>query len=46
MENTKGTAITLGGSPIHTVGKLPAVGTKIKDFELTGVDLQENHVEF
>ena len=41
MENTKGTAITLGGNAIHTVGKLPAVGTEIKDFDLTGVDLQE-----
>ncbi|HXS55295.1 MAG TPA: thiol peroxidase [Hanamia sp.] len=40
MEN-KGTAITLGGNPIHTVGKLPAVGTEIKNFVLTGVDLQE-----
>ena len=41
MENTNGTAITLGGNSIHTVGKLPAVGTKIKDFDLTGVDLHE-----
>jgi thiol peroxidase len=41
MENTKGTAITLGGNPVHTVGKLPAVGTEIKDFNLTGIDLQE-----
>ena len=41
VEATTGTAITLGGKPIHTVGKLPAVGTQIKDFTLTGVDLQE-----
>ncbi len=41
MENTNGTTITLGGNTIHTVGKLPAVGTAIKDFTLTGVDLQE-----
>ena len=41
MENTNGTAITLGGNSIHTVGKLPAVGTEIKDFDLTGVDLHE-----
>ena len=34
-----GTAITLGGTPAHTVGKLPAVGTQVKDFILTGVDL-------
>jgi thiol peroxidase len=36
-----GTAITLGGKPVHTVGKLPAVGTAVKDFTLTGVDLKE-----
>ena len=41
MTNTNGTTITLGGQPIHTVGKLPAVGTEIKDFTLTGVDLKE-----
>lgn len=41
MENSKGTAITLGGNPVYTVGKLPAVGTEAKDFTLTGVDLQE-----
>ena len=31
----------LGGNAIHTVGKLPAVGTPVKDFTLTGVDLKE-----
>ncbi len=36
-----GTAITLGGKAIHTVGKLPSLGTAIKSFTLTGVDLQE-----
>lgn len=41
MENTNGTAITLGGTAIHTVGKLPAVGTDVKNFDLTGVDLQD-----
>ena len=41
MSNTNGTTITLGGQPIHTVGKLPAVGTQIKDFTLTGVDLKD-----
>lgn len=35
------TTITLGGSATHTVGKLPAVGTTIKDFTLTGVDLKD-----
>ncbi len=38
---TNGTTITLGGNAIHTVGKLPAVGTKVKDFALTSVDLKE-----
>jgi thiol peroxidase len=41
MENTNGTAITLGGKTVHTVGKLPAVGTQAKDFTLTAVDLTE-----
>ena len=41
MENTNGTTITLGGNAVHTVGKLPAVGTQVKDFTLTGIDLQE-----
>ena len=36
-----GTAITLGGKPIHTVGTLPAVGTDVKSFTLTGVDLAD-----
>jgi thiol peroxidase len=38
---TGGTLITLGGTPTRTVGKLPAVGTKVKDFNLTGLDLKE-----
>ena len=41
MENTTGTTITLGGNAIHTIGKLPAVGTQVKDFTLTSVDLHE-----
>jgi peroxiredoxin len=41
MENTTGTTITLRGNAIHTVGKLPAVGTQVNDFTLTSVDLQE-----
>lgn len=40
-QNTTGTAITLGGKAIHTVGKLPAVGTPVKSFTLTGVDLAD-----
>ncbi|GAB4044095.1 thiol peroxidase [Spirosoma jeollabukense] len=41
LGQTTGTAVTLGGKPIHTVGKLPAVGTPVKDFTLTGVDLTD-----
>ncbi|MDQ6813017.1 MAG: redoxin domain-containing protein, partial [Bacteroidota bacterium] len=41
MENTTGTTITLGGNAIHTIGKLPAVGTQVKDFTLTAVDLHD-----
>ena len=41
MDNTMGTTITLGGNAIHTSGKLPAVGTMVKDFTLTGVDLMD-----
>lgn len=31
--------ITLKGNAVHTVGELPATGSVIKDFELTGQDL-------
>lgn len=41
METTTGTAITLGGNAIHTVGKLPAVGTEVKNCTLTGDDLKD-----
>ncbi|MGL5112570.1 MAG: thiol peroxidase [Flavobacterium sp.] len=33
--------ITLGGNPIHTVGTLPQVGTKLADFKLIKNDLSE-----
>ncbi|GAB4019151.1 thiol peroxidase [Spirosoma migulaei] len=42
LAQTPGTAITLGGKTIHTVGKLPALGTPIKEVTLTGVDLKDN----
>ena len=42
LAQTTATAITLGGKTIHTVGKLPAVGTPVKDFTLTGIDLKDN----
>src|SRR6478736_1009928 len=41
MENKNGTTITLGGNTIHTIGRLPAVGTEAKDFTLTALDLTE-----
>lgn len=41
MENTNGTSITLHGQTIHTVGKLPAVGTQLNDFTLTDTTLSE-----
>jgi thiol peroxidase len=41
MENTNGATITLGGKPVHTEGKLPAIGTQAKDFTLTALDLTE-----
>jgi thioredoxin-dependent peroxiredoxin len=31
----------LGGNTIHTVGKLPAVGSQAENFTLAGVDLKE-----
>jgi thiol peroxidase len=33
--------VTLGGSPIHTNGDLPAVGAKAPDFKLTSGDLKD-----
>ncbi len=41
MGNTNGTTVTMHGTPIHTVGKLPAVGTSVQDFTLAGVDLSD-----
>ncbi len=31
--------ITLGGTPVKTVGELPAVGSQLEDFELVAIDL-------
>lgn len=31
--------ITLGGNPIHTIGTLPAIGSRIPDFKLVKSDL-------
>ncbi|WP_370392170.1 thiol peroxidase [uncultured Winogradskyella sp.] len=31
--------ITLGGTPVETVGNLPKVGSKAPDFKLTAIDL-------
>ncbi len=33
--------VTLGGTPVETIGNLPAVGTKAPDFKLTGTDLTD-----
>jgi thioredoxin-dependent peroxiredoxin len=33
--------IALKGNPIHTIGELPAVGSKAPDFNLTGGDLSD-----
>lgn len=33
--------ITLKGNPIHTVGELPAVGSRLPDFTLTKTDLSD-----
>lgn len=35
------TTITLNGSPIHTIGTLPAVGAPAPDFVVTKTDLSE-----
>lgn len=34
-------SITLKGNPVHTVGELPAVGSKAPDFRLTAADLSD-----
>ncbi len=41
VEKTQGTSITLHGKTIHTVGKLPALGTAIKYFNLTDTSLND-----
>lgn len=42
---TGGGTITLKGDTIHTIGKLPAVGSQAPDFKLTGVDLSEKKLK-
>ena len=37
--------VTLRGNPINTNGELPAVGSKIPDFQLTGTDLGDVTLE-
>jgi len=39
VRGSKGSTITLKGNAIHTIGELPAVGTKAPDFTLTGSTL-------
>lgn len=38
------TTITFKGSPVHTSGNLPAVGSQAPDFTLVGGDLGEKHL--
>lgn len=33
--------VTLGGTPVETIGQLPEVGSKAPDFKLTGTDLTD-----
>ena len=33
--------VTLGGNPVHTVGNLPEIGTKVPDLAVTGIDLAQ-----
>ncbi len=33
--------VTLGGNPVHTSGELPAVGSSVPSFTLTGNDLSD-----
>ncbi|WP_111684115.1 thiol peroxidase [Winogradskyella tangerina] len=33
--------VTLGGTPVETIGNLPEVGSKAPDFKLTGTDLTD-----
>ena len=33
--------VTLGGTPVETIGNLPAVGSKAPDFKLTDTDLSD-----
>ncbi len=33
--------VTLGGTPVETIGNLPAVGSKAPSFKLTGTDLAD-----
>lgn len=37
--------VTLGGTPVETVGNLPKVGSKAPKFTLTGTDLEDKTTE-
>lgn len=37
--------ITLGGTPVETIGELPAVGSKAPDFKLTDTDLKDLYLD-
>ncbi|WP_299365431.1 thiol peroxidase [Winogradskyella sp.] len=39
--------VTLGGTPVETIGNLPTVGSKAPDFKLTGTDLTDKtHADY
>lgn len=33
--------VTLGGTPVETIGNLPSIGSKASNFKLTGTDLSD-----
>lgn len=39
------TTITFQGNPVHTVGKLPIIGSQAPDFTVTRTDLSEVHLK-
>jgi thiol peroxidase len=41
-KTVKMATITLGGSPVNTIGELPKIGTKAPEFQLTNTDLGTN----
>ncbi len=44
LDNPMQETITLGGNPIHTVGKLPAIGDDLSSLTLAARDLSDIHL--